>query len=170
MAEFWLSEEQFARLAPLLPTDTRGVAGGRPAGDFRDRARADERRAVVGRAGLLRAEEDALQSLGALGAEGCVAAGIRGAGRERRAAGRAHARLDLGKGAPLGSRRKRGALANAIGRSRGGPTTRLHALVDGYGRLVAFLITPGQRGDAPVAAELIGLAPAPATLAADPRL
>ena len=22
--EFWLSEEQFARLAPLLPTDTRG--------------------------------------------------------------------------------------------------------------------------------------------------
>ena len=24
--EFWLSEEQFGRLAPLLPTDTRGVA------------------------------------------------------------------------------------------------------------------------------------------------
>jgi transposase len=33
--------------------------------------------------------------------------------------------------------------------------------------LVAFLITPGQRGDAPVAAELIGLVPASATLAAD---
>ncbi len=26
MSEFWLSEEQFRRLAPLLPTDTRGVA------------------------------------------------------------------------------------------------------------------------------------------------
>ena len=26
---FWLSETQFARLEPLLPTDTRGVATGR---------------------------------------------------------------------------------------------------------------------------------------------
>lgn len=46
-------------------------------------------------------------------------------------------------------------------------TTKLHALVDGLGRLVAFTITPGQRGDAPVAADLIGLVPASATLAAD---
>ena len=40
-----------------------------------------------------------------------------------------------------------------MGRSRGGPTTRLYALFDGLGQLVAFTITPGQRGDAPVAAE-----------------
>lgn len=73
----------------------------------------------------------------------------------------------MGQGAPLGSRRKRGAHANAIGRSRGGPTTKLHALVDGLGRLVAFTITPGQRGDAPVAADLIGRLPASTTLAAD---
>ena len=39
--------------------------------------------------------------------------------------------------------------------------------MDGHGRLVAFLITPGQRGDAPVAADLIALAPASTTLAAD---
>jgi len=39
--------------------------------------------------------------------------------------------------------------------------------VDGRGRLVAFAVTPGQRGDAPVAAELIRRSPAPATLAAD---
>lgn len=96
-----------------------------------------------------------------------MAAGVRGAGGNRRPPCRADARLDLGQGASLGCRRKRGALANAIGRSRGGPTTKLHALVDGQGRLVAFLITPGQRGDAPVAAELIGLAPPSATLAAD---
>lgn len=62
---------------------------------------------------------------------------------------------------------KGGASANAIGRSRGGPTTKLHALVDGLGRLVAFVITPGQRGDAPVAADLIMAAPASTTLAAD---
>ena len=34
--EFWLTEEQFARLAPLLPTDTRGVA------------RVDDRRVISG--------------------------------------------------------------------------------------------------------------------------
>lgn len=73
----------------------------------------------------------------------------------------------MGQGAPLGSGRKRGAHANAIGRSRGGRTTKLHALVDGLGRLVAFAITPGQRGDAPVAAELVHLLPASTTLAAD---
>lgn len=73
----------------------------------------------------------------------------------------------MGQGAPLGGRWQGGAHANAIGRSRGGPTTKLHALVDGLGRMVAFTITPGQRGDAPVAAELVGLLPASATLAAD---
>jgi transposase len=73
----------------------------------------------------------------------------------------------MGQGAPLGDGRKRGASANAIGRSRGGPTTKLHALVDGLGRLVAFLLTPGQRGDAPVAADLIQAVPASVTLSAD---
>jgi transposase len=33
--------------------------------------------------------------------------------------------------------------------------------------LIAFIVTPGQRGDAPVAAELIAMAPAAETLAAD---
>ena len=39
--------------------------------------------------------------------------------------------------------------------------------MDGQGRLAAFTITPGQRGDAPVAADLDGLLPASTTLAAD---
>lgn len=38
---------------------------------------------------------------------------------------------------------------------------------DGLGRLVALTVTPGQRGDAPVAADLVSLLPASATLAAD---
>lgn len=49
---------------------------------------------------------------------------------------------------PLG---KRGADAEAIGRSRGGRSTKIHAVVDACGRPVALQITPGQRGDAPVA-------------------
>ena len=101
------------------------------------------------RAGGLWTQEDALQSLGPLGQGGGLAAGVRGTGGHRRAARRADAGLDLGQGTPLGDGRKRGASANGIGRSRGGPTTKLHALVDGLGRLVAFVITPGQRGDAP---------------------
>ena len=39
--------------------------------------------------------------------------------------------------------------------------------MDQRGRLIAFIITAGQRGDAPVASELIALAPAAEILAAD---
>lgn len=39
--------------------------------------------------------------------------------------------------------------------------------MDGAGRLVAFEITPGQRGDAPVAGALIDRLPGPRTLLAD---
>ncbi|ALE04634.1 transposase [Arthrobacter sp. ERGS1:01] len=39
---------------------------------------------------------------------------------------------------------------HAIGRSRGGLTTKIHALVDGNGRPLALLVAPGQGGDAPM--------------------
>ena len=51
-------------------------------------------------------------------------------------------------------------MAQAIGRSRGGRTTKIHAVVDCLGRLIAFEITPGQLGDVRVAGSL--LAPMPA--------
>ena len=41
-SSFWLSDEQFARLAPLLPSDTRGVA------------RVDDRRVISGIVHVLR--------------------------------------------------------------------------------------------------------------------
>jgi len=54
-----------------------------------------------------------------------------------------------------------------MGRSRGGLTTKIHALVDADGRPVRLELTPGQAGDAPVAATLLeSLAPG-ATLIAD---
>ena len=54
-----------------------------------------------------------------------------------------------------------------MGRSRGGLTTKIHALVDADGRPVKLILTPGQAGDAPVAATLLeDLAPG-ATLIAD---
>ena len=50
---------------------------------------------------------------------------------------------------------KRGPEAHAIGRSRGGLTTRIHAAVDALGLPVRFLITPGHWGDCPQARGLI---------------
>ena len=38
-----------------------------------------------------------------------------------------------------------------MGRSRGGLSTKSHALVDAGGRPVKLMLTPGQAGDAPAA-------------------
>ena len=51
--------------------------------------------------------------------------------------------------------RKRGAQEQAIGRSRGGRTTKIHAIVDGDGRIIAFELTGGNRHDIKPAAGLI---------------
>ncbi|MFV2001441.1 MAG: IS5 family transposase [Paracoccaceae bacterium] len=59
---------------------------------------------------------------------------------------RAHRSAHGGKGGPK---------LQGIGRSRGGPTTKIHALTDGCGRAVAFLLTPGNVADITVAPELL---------------
>jgi transposase len=53
-----------------------------------------------------------------------------------------------------------------IGRSRGGLSTKIHALVDGLGMLARFHLTGGQAGDSPEALPLLGELK-PASLAAD---
>ena len=58
-------------------------------------------------------------------------------------------------GPPEGDWRKRGAQAQAIGRSRGGLTTKIVALVDALGNLVRFLLLPGQAHDMKGVAPLI---------------
>ena len=50
---------------------------------------------------------------------------------------------------------KGGAEAAAIGRSRGGLTTKLHAAVDAIGLPIRIHPTPGQHGDAPQAEALL---------------
>ncbi|MGG6896961.1 IS5 family transposase [Rhizobium sp. BR 315] len=60
-----------------------------------------------------------------------------------------------------GGRRPRGH------RSRGGRSTKIHAVVDRCGRPVAIKITPGQRGDAPVAMSLLEPLPPSRLCAAD---
>ena len=43
-----------------------------------------------------------------------------------------------------------------MGRSRGGLTTKIHALVDARGLPLELTLTPGQSGDCPEAAKLLG--------------
>src|SRR5262245_12018657 len=60
--------------------------------------------------------------------------------------------------APLCCRRKRGAFDEAIGRSRGGRTTAIHALTDVLGRPLVLLLAPGNVHDAMMAPELLSAA------------
>ncbi|MGI9383411.1 MAG: IS5 family transposase [Methyloligellaceae bacterium] len=56
--------------------------------------------------------------------------------------------------------RKRGDRNQALGRSRGGLTTKIHLAADARGRPLRVLLTPGQAGDAPQAPALLeGLRP-----------
>ena len=59
------------------------------------------------------------------------------------------------EGAPLGGRRERGEQSQAIGRSRGGRSTKIHALTDRQCRPIAFLLTGGQVADCEAAKELL---------------
>jgi transposase len=43
----------------------------------------------------------------------------------------------------------------AVGRSRGGRNTKIHAIANAKGRLVTFVLTGGEAHDCPIAAELI---------------
>jgi transposase len=56
---------------------------------------------------------------------------------------------------------ERGAFAEAIGRSRGGRTTKIHALTDAAGRPRVLLIAPGNLHDVMMAPDLLSAAGRP---------
>ena len=87
----------------------------------------------------------------------------RGSRRDRYSVHRQHDR----QGTSLRRRRKRGAEQQAIGRSRGGRTTKIHAVVDGDGRFIAFGLTGGHRHDIKPAAGLIEPLPPAKSLLGD---
>lgn len=115
---------------------------------------------------MLRTQEDTLQSVRALGSEGCVAGVVRHLGSGGWASGRGSDRQHSHEGAPLGGGRKRGAHRQAIGISRGGRNSKLHALTDGEGPPLRFLLTGGQVADCRAADAPLGdLAPRTIVLA-----
>ena len=52
-------------------------------------------------------------------------------------------------------RRKRGQKNQALGRSRGGFTTKIHALCDALGNPIRFILTGGERNDCTQALDLL---------------
>jgi len=114
----------------------------------------------------LRAEHDGLQSLQPLerprplaGNPGSTAAND----PERHALNRQH----LDQSAACGGRRKGGAQTQAIGVSRGGRTTKIHAITDSKGRLFSFHLTPGNIADITAAYDAVGALPARGCLIGD---
>lgn len=80
--------------------------------------------------------------------------------RRRSRSGGFVARLVRCPGASACGGRKRGARCEALGRSRGGWSTKIHAAVNGQGRPVRFALTGGQRHDMVEAETLLkGLSP-----------
>lgn len=59
----------------------------------------------------------------------------------------------------LGSRHQRGQTGQALGRSRGGFSTKIHLKTDFDGHPIAFDLTGGEKGDAPHFPILLGLGP-----------
>lgn len=85
---------------------------------------------------------------------------LRGAGRtELHRRLRANVRLDGGPRSRLGGRRKRGQQDQALGRSRGGFSTKIHLKTDFSGLPLAFVLTGGEAGDSPQFETLLDLGP-----------
>ncbi len=82
-------------------------------------------------------------------------AGVAGSSGGRRRPGVADARQHRGAGACLRRRGKKIAGDQALGRSRGGFSSKLHAAGDALGNPLAFRLTAGQQGDAPQALPLL---------------
>ncbi|WP_202351551.1 IS5 family transposase [Mesorhizobium sp. 113-1-2] len=165
---FWLTEEQFGRLVALLPTDTRG------------KPRVDDRRVISGIVHVLRSGGRWVDAPDAYGprktlynrfvrwaAKGVWAdifhALVSASGPPAEvlidsSAVKAHRCASAGKG---------GEQNQAIGRSRGGRTTKIHALTDGLCRPIAFLLTGGQVADCSAADLLLEQMPKSPILHAD---
>ena len=121
-------------MIPTLRDWTWRASGGRPTSDQRDRAHAAVRSALAGLSSGIRSVHDDLQPLQPLEPAGSLVRDIRGFNwRDRRRRIGCHRQFPH-QSAPVGRRRKREDFGQAIGRSRGGRTTKIHAVTDDQGR------------------------------------
>jgi transposase len=140
--------------------------GGRSQDHGCDLLRAAHWDAVAGFAGTLWAVHDGLQSLQPVVATRYLEADFRHAGDEvprQPLSDRQHDRESPSRG----QRRKRGEKNQAIGISRGGRSTKIHAVVDGKGRPLNFIVTGGQVHDSQVVDEVLDTPKPPLAVTAD---
>src|SRR5436190_3914116 len=97
-------------------------------------------------AAAVRSLEHRLQAVSRLGQSRCFQTAFR-CGLGATGHGVRHGRRHHRQGPPPRTRRKRGTQSQAIGRSKGGMTTKILALTDALGNLVRFVLLPGQRFD-----------------------
>jgi len=153
--------------APSASRQAGKTARGRSDCHFRHPACVENRMPLARRSASLWAPDDRLQPLQSLVPAPHLAAHFRENGGRRSSSGRAFHRQQPCQGAPLGGGFKKGEFAEAIGRSRGGRTSKIHALADDRGRPVAFALTPGNVADITMAAPLLGAVARPKRLLAD---
>ena len=106
-------------------------------------------------AGRIRAIHDGIQPVQSVEQARPVAGHFCCPGRLRRATAGGDDRQHGGASPSRCKRRKRGERGQAIGRSRGGRTTKIHALIDQRGRPLAFRLSGGNIADIAVAAPLL---------------
>lgn len=110
---------------------------------------------MEGRAFGLWAAQDVVQPFPALGGQGRLVGPVPCPGHGWWTACRGVDRFLCREGASLRLGGKRGERNQAIGRSRGGRTTKIHALTDKDCRPIAFLLTGGQVADCVAADTLL---------------
>ena len=153
---FWLSDEQWARIEPHLPTDVRG------------KPRVDDRRVISDILHVLKigcrwidlppeygppttiynrfvrwAERGVWKNL-------LTALAVRGRSDHAQMLDSTHVKARRSASGGQGGEQNQ-----AVGRSRGGRNTKIHAIGDAKGRLLTFVLTGGEAHDCPVGSELI---------------
>jgi transposase len=106
------------------------------------------------------AEENALQSFRSMGGKGRMDGLVSRPCDSGRTTGRGSDRQFGDQGASLGRRRQRGERNQAIGRSQGGRTTKIHALTDALCRPLVFMLTGGHVADCTAGVALLERLPA----------
>jgi transposase len=113
------------------------------------------------------AAQDHLQSLRTLERAGNLAEHIRRRRGIVRHARASRARQQPCENPPLRQRRKRGAQAQAIGLTKGGRNSKVHAVVDDLCRPWVLVLTPGNTADCVMAEACVSLIPGVTQLLAD---
>jgi len=165
---FWLSDEQWDQIQPHLPTDVRG------------KERVDDRTVISGIVHVLKsgcrwsdvpseygppttiynrfvrwAERGVWENL----FNACAA---RGRSTYTQMIDSTHVKAHRSASGGKGGEQNQ-----AVGRSRGGRNTKIHAVADAKGRILTFVLTGGEAHDCPIGAELIEATHPPELLLAD---